>query len=371
LKPETIQLASTDARFTRLKLCAASAETEVIVGHNTLAHLGELLEAYRSANLVLITDQHIAPLYALPLRLHLEERAYRVHLLEIAAGEESKTLSTLTHLYEVCQDLHIERSDVVLTIGGGAIGDVGGMLAGTYLRGLDLIHIPTSLVGMVSASIGGKAGINFRESKNIIGMFKFPKFIFMDLDLLNTLPDLEIRSGIGELVTVGVLGAPTIFEALEAHGAADLENLIVAAIQCKAAIVEADPFDRLGIRAKLNLGHTFGHALEKLSGFSLPHGLAVAIGLHIASRLAAAIELCPKELPERICRTLQALGLPTTLTGYLPGDVLHAMELDKKRTGGRLHYALPVTLGEVVLVSEEQIPRHLLEEILKEIVWNK
>jgi 3-dehydroquinate synthetase len=224
---------------------------------------------------------------------------------------------------------------------------------------------------MVSSSVGGKVGINFRAAKNIIGMFKFPKFIFMDLNLLKTLPDQEIRSGIGELVTVGVLGAPAIFETLEAEGAVDLEKLIVAAVQYKAVLVEADPFDRLGIRARLNLGHTFGHALEKLSNFSLPHGLAVAIGLHIASRLAAVTGHCPDWLPERICRTLQTLGLSTALTGYHPADVLHAMESDKKRAGGRLQYVLPVTLGEVALVSEEQIPSHQLEGILRELVWGK
>ncbi|HET8840854.1 MAG TPA: 3-dehydroquinate synthase family protein [Ktedonobacteraceae bacterium] len=371
MKPENLDLPFSDSRFTRLRLSTASASTEVIVGHNTLDHACNLLEMDRSVRLVLITDQHIAPLYARSFCQLLEQKGYQIHLLEIASGEQAKTLETLLSLYEACLDLQLERDDVVITMGGGAIEDVGGLLAGTYLRGLDLMHIPTSLVGMVSSSIGGKVAINFRGAKNVIGAFKFPKFILMDLNFLDTLPDLERRSGIGELITVGVLGAPAIFEALEAHGTANLQDLIVAAIQCKAALVEADPFDQSDIRARLNLGHTFGHALEKLSGFRLPHGLAVAIGLHIASRLAASIGLCPDWLPTRIYQTLQALDLPTTLTGYHPADVLSAMKSDKKRARGLLRYVLPTAIGDVVLVSEDQVPPACLEEVLREIVGSE
>lgn len=218
------------------------------------------------------------------------------------------------------------------------------MLAGTFLRGLELVQVSASLVSMVTASVGRKVGINYGGAKNIIGMFKHSALVLADTATLTTLPLVELRSGLGELVTVGVLGAPAIFEHLEAHGATDLPALIAQAIRCKWSLVVADPNDQHGIRAKLNLGHTFGHALEKLSNFSLPHGLAVAVGLHAACELATAINLCSPVLLSRVQATLRRLDLPLGLSGYSAAAVIDAMRADKKRAGGKLHWVLPLDL---------------------------
>ena len=352
----------------RLNLTAAGARTEVVLGHAVLARADELLVRYRQGRLLLVSDAHVAPLYAAPLCNALVRAGYNADLLTIAAGEEAKTLDTLIQLYSACQSLQVERSDTVVAVGGGVVGDVAGMLAGTYLRGLEFVQVPTSLVAMVTASVGGKVGVNFGGYKNIIGLFKQPALVLADLDALASLPDVELRSGLGELVTVGVLGAPEIFEALEARGTANLGALIAAAIRCKNAIVEADPFEQLGRRAHLNLGHTFGHALEALSDFTLPHGLAVAVGLRIASQLAARLGLCPEDLPERIEHTLLALDLPIALAGYSPDQVIQAMRRDKKSKGGHLRWVLPVRLGQVMLVDEERVPYDLLVEVLRTVV---
>jgi 3-dehydroquinate synthase len=340
-----------------------------VLGRGLLARGADLLSDYRAARLLLVADAHVAPLYALPLRDTLAQAGYTASVLTIPAGEHAKTLDTLIDLYTACQELQVERGDVVIAVGGGVAGDVAGMLAGTYLRGLEFVQVPTSLVAQVTASIGGKVGVNFGGAKNQIGLFNQPSLVLIDLDTLDTLPKLEFQSGLGELITVGVLGAPALFEALEARGAADLGELIMAAIQCKSAIVEADPFERLGSRARLNLGHTFGHALEQLSDFALPHGLAVAVGLHIASRLASALGLCAPSLADRVERTLLALDLPVALTGYSPEQMLQAMHSDKKRSHGQLRWVLPQALGQVRLVEEPEVPVALLEEVLRAIVW--
>lgn len=353
----------------RLSLSSGEARSEILIGAGLLARSCELLESYRGSRLLIVSDERVSPLYAGPLRAALGSCGYDAHVLGVPAGEEAKSLEVLGRLYEQCQRLRVERRDVVLAVGGGATGDLAGMLAGTYMRGLDFVQVPTSLVAMVTASVGGKVGVNFGGSKNLIGLFKQPSLVLADTGTLSTLPEAEYRSGLGELVTVGVLGAPRLFEAVESSGVSSLAELIVAAVECKIAIVEADPYDRKGIRERLNLGHTFGHALEVLSDFTLPHGLAVAVGLRIASRLSVALGLCTEVLAERIRRVLAGLGLPTALEGYSPERVIDAMRGDKKRVGGRLRWVLPVELGRVTAVGEDDVPRALLEGVLRETVW--
>ncbi|HEY0602466.1 MAG TPA: 3-dehydroquinate synthase [Herpetosiphonaceae bacterium] len=349
----------------QLTLPAGQTETRLVLGHGVLDQAGSLLGSFQDARLLIVSDTQVAQLYAEPLRHALEQQGFRVELLEMPAGESAKTIETLIQLYTRCQQLRVERRDVVLALGGGVVGDVAGMLAATYLRGLHFVQIPTTLVAQVTASIGGKVGVNFGAQKNLIGMFNQPSLVLIDTATLATLPEVEYRAGLGELVTVGVLGAPDLFADLESNGTRHLEQLILTAIQCKSAIVAADPFDQLDIRARLNLGHTFGHALEQLSDFRLSHGLAVAIGLHIASRLAVAIGLCPAALADRIEQTLIALNLPTTIPGYTPEQMIAAMRGDKKQQHGRLRWILPRALGQVEIVDEAQVPPQTLRAVLQ------
>jgi 3-dehydroquinate synthase len=338
------------------------------VGHGVLTQANMLLEEHRTGRLLLLSDDQISPLYAEPLQKLLRTSGYDAELLTISAGEETKTFDTLGELYGACHSLGVERRDLLIAVGGGMVGDVAGMLAGTYLRGLSFVQVPTSLVALITASVGGKVGVNYRGYKNLIGLFAAPKRVLADLDTLRTLPSIEFKSGLGELITVGVLGSPEIFYSLETNGISELDSLIVSAIKCKARIVEADPFDRLGIRAQLNLGHTFGHAIEALSGFQIRHGVAVAVGLHIAARLACALNCLPEEIAERLCRTLSALDLPTSLTGFQPEDVLNAMRKDKKCERGRLRWVLPTAIGEVRLVSEDDVPRDMIRRVLRDLL---
>lgn len=352
-----------------LDLSYGLAEVEAIIGAGVLDSSPELLAPWRHGQLLIISDTAVGPHYAAPLCTRLAAAGYAARQLTIPPGDAAKQLATLEQLYAACQELRIERRDLVLAVGGGAVGDVAGMLAGTYLRGLDLVQVPTTLVGMITASIGGKVGINFRGAKNQIGMFKDPRLILADLNALATLPAAEIRSGLGELLTVGVLGAPAIVTHLERDGATDLPDLVAAAMRCKHALVTADPYDRLDIRARLNLGHTFGHALETLSGFTLPHGVAVGVGLHIAAQLGVALGLTSATLPARLARLLRSLGLPATLQGYRPAALMEAMRADKKRANGQIRWVIPRDIGAVTLVSEQEAPPGLVEAILQRSVY--
>lgn len=348
---------------------SSESSSTVLLGRGLLARASDFLQRHRSRQLLVISDEQVMPLYGTRLFETLKSDGYEVARTTIPVGEAAKSLDTLADLYDTCLSKRIERGDVIVAVGGGVVGDTAGMVAGTYLRGLELVQVPTSLVAIITASIGGKVGVNFKNHKNLIGAFKHPSLVLADTKTLSTLPPLEFRSGLGELITVGVLGAPEIFLSLESKGLTDLELLMAAAIRCKQSIVEADPYDQLGIRAKLNLGHTFGHALETLSGFTLPHGLAVAVGLHIATTIAASLKICSDDLPDRIRRTLASLDLPTTLSGYRPEDVIQAMQSDKKRGQGQLRWVLPKSIGDVEIVEETQVPLTLLKDVLGSLVW--
>ena len=356
------------AHTLKLTVEGRAESTDILLGPGVLAEAPALLTPYCGGRLLLVTDEHIRPLYAEPLREVLRDAGFAATLASVPAGEESKTLETLSRLYAATHAAGLDRSDAVVAVGGGMVGDVAGMLAGTYMRGLALVQVPTSLVAMVTASVGGKVGVNFDAHKNLVGLFKQPSHVLADTDTLRTLPETEYLSGLGELVNVGVLGAPELFESMERDGAARLHTLVAAAIRCKCDIVAADPFDRLGIRARLNLGHTFGHAFETLSDFTLAHGLAVSVGLHVATRVAAELGICDAGLPGRVRRTLEALSLPTTLKGYRAEDVMDAMRHDKKRSGGKLRWVLPTAVGEVRVVGQDEVPPGLVERLLDELV---
>lgn len=358
-----------DQDTVHLQLSIASTPVEIYAGHGLLSRADTLMPDCRSRRILLISDEHVAPLYATAFLLSLQQKGYDAHLFVISSGEYMKSLDTVSLLYAQCYALEVERNDVVVAIGGGVVSDIAGVVAGTYLRGLEFYQFPTSIIAMASASIGGKVGVNYENRKNLIGLFKQPSFVLADLDTLQTLPTIEQTSGLGELITVGVLGVPNIFQSLEENGVTYLSSLIGMAIVYKSKVVEKDPFDQLNVRNRLNLGHTFGHAIEALSDFRLPHGLAVAIGLNIASQLAVALGLCPQEVAERIRRTLLALNLPVALIGYQPQEVIEAMRGDKKRSSGRLQWVLPVAIGEVILVDERAVPHSLLEDVLRQIVW--
>ena len=265
-------------------------------------------------------------------------------------------MATVAGLYERFVEAKLDRRSPVIALGGGVVGDMAGFAAATYLRGVPFVQIPTSLLAMVDASVGGKTGVDLPQGKNLVGVFKQPALVLIDPAVLSTLPPAEFRSGLAEVVKHGIIGAPALFEALEGKDGAippSLAELIADAVRVKVAVVEEDPFER-GRWAVLNLGHTFGHAIEMVSGYRI----VTARVWRLAWRRRHAWrpgEVCDPALVERVEGLLERLELPTRALGFSPEQIVAAMATDKKRAGSRLRFVLPRAIGDVDVFDDVAI----------------
>jgi len=334
-----------------------------------LDRLGERLRDLGSGEPVAVVSNPVVwKLYGHQVEVALKSVGLTYLIALMPDGEEHKTLGTVSGLYEGFVAGRLERSGTVVAVGGGVVGDVAGFAAATYLRGVPLVQVPTTLLSMVDSSVGGKTGVDLPAGKNLVGAFKQPVAVITDPDLLRTLPPAEVRSGLAEIVKAGIIGAPDLFDHLErrstsfshqgssppsdeAIGSWDWVKLIRRALEVKINVVEEDPLER-GRRAVLNLGHTVAHALERLSGYSMRHGEAVSIGLVAAQRLAVTTQQGDAPLLARLTSLLCRLGLPTRLPDYDAVAVWEAMQQDKKRRGGALRWVIPRALGDVFVTDE-------------------
>ncbi len=321
----------------------------ILVGFDATADLGAWMrEQGLTGDVAVISDRRVARLHGLGVLADLMASGLRATLYEVPPGEAHKTMETAMNLYGRLLDGGFDRTSTVLALGGGVVGDLAGFVAATYMRGVAFVQVPTSLLAMVDASVGGKVGVDHPRAKNLIGAFKQPTLVVADTRFLRTLPAREVRCGLAEVVKHGLIGAPHVLAWLES-GEWEWPTLVREAIAVKKAIVEEDPFEG-GRRAVLNLGHTFAHALEVVSRFALPHGEAVAVGLVLASRLAARVGLADTALAERVEALLRRLGLPV----HYPADpeaVWQAMQGDKKKRRGRLRFVLPRAVGDVIVTE--------------------
>jgi shikimate kinase/3-dehydroquinate synthase len=322
------------------------------LGGGLLAQSGVRLHAQGLAGPVaLVTHREVGDLYAGPVIQSLEAAGYAVTPCLVPDGEAHKMLATVRALYDDFVEAGLDRQGTVLALGGGVVGDMAGFAAATYLRGVALVQVPTTLLAMVDASVGGKVAVDHPRGKNLIGAFKQPALVLADPDTLATLPAAELANGLAEVIKAGLIGDPVLWEQIERYGPAPLPWLVERALRVKVAIVEEDPYER-GRRAVLNLGHTIGHALELLSGYDLSHGSAVSIGLVAAARLSARRGLCDDGLPDRVKRVLARLGLPTTYRGFTPDHIWRAMATDKKRRGTRRRFVLLRAVGDVLVTDQ-------------------
>lgn len=317
---------------------------------------------------LIVSDDNVEPLYAARLAHSLESAGLAASTYVMRAGESNKHLTSVGHIYEACVRTRLDRRSLLLALGGGVVGDVAGFAAATYLRGLPFLQVPTTLLSMTDSSIGGKVGVDLPQGKNLVGVFKQPIGVVIDVDCLRTLPAQELRCGAAEIVKAALLTGGASMT--ELHGLAEavatsgwhseavqprLLGCLQSALHCKRRIVVADPFED-GERALLNLGHTFGHALEAWSQFRLPHGEAVALGLLCAARLSQARGLCSQGLVTEIARLLAGLGLPVRLpsiaTFAAAQEVLACMQHDKKRRDDRLRFILLAQPGQAHIVAD-------------------
>ncbi|MFN9200360.1 MAG: 3-dehydroquinate synthase, partial [Planctomycetaceae bacterium] len=315
-----------------------------------------------SRSALVVTDVNVLETHAGQVVRSLREAGWRCEVEALPAGETTKSLEQANRLYDRLIDLQADRHTLVVAVGGGVIGDLAGFVAATYARGIPFVQIPTTLLSQVDSSVGGKVGVNHPRAKNMIGAFYQPLGVLIDTSLLETLPDREYRAGLAEVVKYGVILDASFFEYLETHVAElnrripeVLRHVVARSCRLKADVVEHDEFERTGLRAVLNYGHTFAHAFEALCGYGeLLHGEAVAIGMVYASRLADRLGRIPVELTTRQEQLLRRLSLPVRLPHpkALPIDsLLGRMQLDKKTVGGQLRFVLPSRLGHVELVD--------------------
>jgi 3-dehydroquinate synthase len=325
-----------------------AGQYDVLVGENLLPRLRELAQI--EGAFAVVTDSNVGP-------LHGGKIPGALTLVTVPAGEANKTLDTVRFIYDQLFAAGLDRTGTLVALGGGVVGDMTGFVAATYMRGIDFVQCPTTLLAMVDASVGGKTGVDMPQGKNLVGAFKQPTAVLADLTTLQTLPPAEFTSGMAEVVKHSLLVNSGLFQRLKSEdwrlSANDqslifnLHSLITDAIQVKRDVVQEDPFEQ-GRRAALNLGHTFGHAIEQVSGYAVRHGEGVAMGLVAAANLSARLGECDPALQSRIEAVLENVGLPTRIPADLPPEALYrAMGSDKKKAAGVIRFVLIREVGDV------------------------
>jgi 3-dehydroquinate synthase len=342
-----------------VRLAERSYAIEIATGN--LPRLGRFVaDRCKCTHAVIVTDGHVEDPHANRAAQSLAEAGPAVDLLVVEPGEQTKSTDSVAWLWQKLLELGTDRKSVVVAVGGGVVGDLAGFVAATFARGLAYFQVPTTLLAQVDSSVGGKVGINLPGAKNMVGAFWQPAGVLVDTDVLATLPDREYRAGLAEVVKYGVILDAEFFSYLEAH-VADLTarkpdvlaTTIARCCRLKADVVEQDEREETGVRAVLNYGHTFGHALETVTGYgNWLHGEAVAIGMMCAVRLAERLGRTGPELTARQSALLKALELPVVVGDVDHEALLFAMQRDKKAEHGRLRFVLPSRLGHVDLVDD-------------------
>ncbi len=331
---------------------AASCPYDVLLENGCLSHAGEYILPYcQNGYAAIVTDDIVDRLYGAVLDKALSEKGIRTVKYVFPNGEKSKNAENYINLLEFLAENHLTRSDLVIAFGGGVVGDLAGFAAATYLRGIAFIQIPTTLLAMVDSSVGGKTAIDLRAGKNLAGAFYQPKAVVCDPTVLDSLPENVFADGCAEVIKYGVLGSADLFAHLKEKGTDfDREKVLCECIALKSRIVHEDEFDT-GLRQLLNFGHTFGHAVEKMSNFSVSHGKAIAIGMLLMAKSAYANSLCHEEVPAEIEAVLKGFSLP--LHTSFPAEALYAAMLsDKKRSGDTLTLVIPTKIGDCTLLKK-------------------
>ena len=331
---------------------------DVVVGRGLLAEAGVHIAPVARGRTVIISDETVAAIHGPTLQASLSAAGVRAGMVTVPPGERSKSFAELERVLDALLALGLDRKDVVVALGGGVVGDLAGLAAALYMRGIDFVQVPTTLLAQVDSSVGGKTAIDTPRGKNLVGAFHQPRLVLADIDVLATLPPVQLRSGWAEVLKHGLICDAAFFDWLAAEGAggatgdpAALERAVIRSVEIKSAIVGEDEKEA-GRRALLNLGHTFGHAVEAELGFeeaALAHGEAVALGCVLAFRYSARLGLCAAEAVERVAEVTAAAGLPTELhqAGAFTADALIArMAGDKKAEGGRLTLVLARAIGD-------------------------
>jgi len=324
----------------------ASKKYEIVIGEGILASAGEycLSALGKVCRVCILTDDNVAPLYLDTLKSSLISRGFDTIEYVIPHGEASKSTESLVALVEFMAENRLTRSDALVALGGGVVGDLGGFASAVYLRGIRFVQIPTTLLAAVDSSVGGKTAVDLKAGKNLMGAFLQPSLVICDHTTLDTLPPEIFADGCAEVIKYGVINDRAFFNTLKDGIREHIEDVIWACVSNKARIVENDEFDR-GDRQLLNLGHTVGHAIESCSNLEISHGSAVAIGMVIVTGAACKMGICPEDQLSELVTLLKKEGLPTECP-FSASQLAAAATADKKRSGESIKVVLPYGIGD-------------------------
>jgi 3-dehydroquinate synthase len=346
----------------------------ILVGTGALTQVGpELRQLEPGRKVALVSDAGILGLHGGTVRHSLTEAGFEVTDILLPDGEQAKTLDVARAAWDRLVDTGFDRTSTVVALGGGAVGDLAGFVAATYMRGMNLVQVPTTLLAQVDASIGGKTAIDHPRAKNLIGVFHQPRLVLTDPAVLTSLPEREYRSGLAEVIKHGIVLDADYFRDLEEHltdllrrDLPTLERVVAGSCRIKASVVERDE-QEAELRAVLNYGHTIGHALEAVTGYKRwAHGEAISLGIVAEARLAEKLGVAAAETTERQRRLLERAGLPVAGTGVVPNAVLEALARDKKARDGRVPFVLAPEIGSFRLVFD--VPQAAILEVLDRLV---
>lgn len=343
---------------------------KIYIGENILPDIGEKVRRLVTGNqLMLVTNPTVRELYGEAAVHSLEAAGYTVVVGEVPDGEQYKTPEMALKLYDTAFDARLDRQCGIVALGGGVIGDLAGFVAATFMRGVHFIQLPTTLLAQVDSSVGGKVAVNHPRGKNIIGAFHQPRLVLSDIAMLRSLPEREFRAGMAEVIKYGIIWDTDFFNFLEHNTeriktkeTRAMEHIVKASCFIKARVVEQDETEQ-GIRAILNLGHTFGHAFEALTNYRrYVHGEAVAIGMASAARVAVKRGLLKAAEAERIEALIRDFGLPVNFSSLSVDDIITAMYHDKKVLAGKIRFVIPDAIGRVKIMSD--VPPEIIGEVL-------
>ena len=330
----------------------ASQNYDVLIGRGLLAEAGKYIgDVLKSRRTVIVSDDNVYPLYGEKLKERLETAGFNVHEFVFPHGEQSKCHETLLNLYGFLAASNITRSDSIIALGGGVTGDLAGFAAASYLRGIDYVQIPTSLLAQIDSSVGGKTAVDIPAGKNLVGAFKQPRLVLADIDTLSTLPDAFFDDGMGEAVKYGMIWSEKLFELIAAGNIKEhLDEMIAECVDIKREVVETDEFDK-GLRMILNFGHTLGHSIEKTQNFNgLSHGKAVAAGMYLITSAAEKHGIITDKISDRLKSCLEINNLPYSVD--ITAETLFANSVnDKKRFSDDINIIICKTVGKADIVK--------------------
>ena len=337
----------------------ASGTYDILISKGGLSSLGKAAaERFRPCTIAILSDDKVFPLYGKTVTDSLQSAGFRTVTHVIANGEQSKTLDNVTAFIDSMVKAQVTRTDMVLALGGGVVGDMAGFAAAIYLRGIPYIQVPTTLLAAVDSSVGGKTAVDISAGKNLVGAFHQPALVFLDTETLNTLDPSVMRDGFAEVIKYGIILDSKLFQAVAKPGSFDIKEVIARCIEIKRDVVEQDEFDK-GMRGLLNFGHTFGHAIEKLSGFSITHGSAVARGMIIAAKVARVYGFT--DYTDVITKVIKDYGFETGCP-YSADELYSVILSDKKRSGADITLVLPKEIGAS---TPEKMPALQVLELMK------